>query len=64
MSADRQTVYLEEDCDYAVFLAAKIGCNYATNEDVWTDWFKENEVHEYQENTFVRNLNSYALKAA
>ena len=64
VSADRQLVYLEEDCDAYQFMVAKMGMPYKGNEQAWKDWREENEFSEYQANTFVRNLYPYALQAA
>jgi len=73
VSPDRQTVYLEEDCDLSTFLVAKI-YDYVPKD--WKDamiklnredaqkWYEANVEEKYQENTFIRNLDSYALKAA
>ncbi len=63
VSPDRQTVYLEEDADLCTFLRAKLG-PYKGNEQAWKGWHEENATSEYQENTFVRNLDHYQLLKA
>jgi len=64
VSPDRQLVYLEEDCDAYQFMVAKIGSPYKGCEQEWKDWREANEFSEYQENTFVRNLDHYQLLEA
>jgi hypothetical protein len=63
VSSDYQSVYLEEDIDMGFFIEAKVG-PYKGNEQAWKDWMAEQVASVYQENTFVRQLNYYSLRAA
>lgn len=56
MSADRQTIYLEEDCDVPLFMDAKGAVSGKGDMRVWHD--------QVCQKSFVQELEHYALKAA
>lgn len=51
---DRDTAYLEEDCDFATFVAAKLGKNPKDWRDAYSKMTKE-EFHEFWENNVTEN---------
>ena len=62
VSADFQTIYLEEDCDMTTFLYAKFPNLERDAFEAAVRSFLDNAVEtEYQEHTFVRRLAKYAL---
>ncbi len=67
VSADRQQVYLEEDCDLSLFIEAKFSVSKSGSvgeiEEIG-NFFKNEVENVHQENTFVRKLDHYYLKAA
>lgn len=65
VSADRQTIYLEEDCDMGTFLFAKFPDLGRDAFRAAVKTFMDNEVEEvFEEDTFVRRLAHYSLTEA
>lgn len=62
VSRDRQTVYLEEDCDESRFLAAKLG-PYDKETRNWNEWRDQNVDTVYHEDNRIRGLPAYRLMA-